>query len=183
MLIAFSLLTGLLYPLSVTLLAQAVFPFQAGGSLVVRDGVVVGSVLVGQSFESPGYFWGRPSATAPYAYNGAASSGSNLGPSNPALHERVKESVRARAQAGWWAESGIPADLVTSSGSGLDPHISPASARYQVPRVARERGLATEDVERLVAEHTEARVLGILGEPVVSVLRLNLALDGQVRSK
>lgn len=171
---AFTLLTGLVYPLAVTGVAQAVFPRQAGGSLVEREGRVVGSALVGQPFAGARYFWSRPSATSP-AYDGGASAGSNLGPTNAALHARVAATVAAlRAAHG---DAAIPADLATASASGLDPHLSPAAARYQAARVARERGLSLEAVENLVAAHTEGRQLGVLGEPRVHLLRLNLALD------
>jgi K+-transporting ATPase ATPase C chain len=171
--LAFTLLTGLVYPLLVTGIAALAFPHQAGGSLVEQGGRVVGSELVGQPFGGPGWFWSRPSATAP-AYNAGASSGSNLGPSNPALHERVAASVATlRAAHG---EAAIPVDLATASGSGLDPHLSPAAAFYQVERVARERGLGEEAVRALVERHVEGRTFGLLGEPRVNVLRLNLAL-------
>lgn len=167
----FTLLTGVIYPVTMTVLAQLVFPEQAGGSLLVRRGRVVGSVLIGQSFDQPQYFWGRPSATTPSPYNAAASSGSNLGPTNPVLIE----AVNARAAA--LGAGPIPVDLVTSSGSGLDPHISPAAALFQVPRVAAQRGVARQSLEALVRAHTEPRTLGFLGEPRVNVLQLNLALD------
>lgn len=175
LLLVFSVLTGLVYPLAVTGLAQALFPHQANGSLVPRDGKIVGSELIGQTFAGPGYFWGRPSATAP-AYNGGASTGSNLGPSNPALHDRVVATVETlREQNG--EATAIPVDLATASGSGLDPHLSPAAAFYQVARVARARNLKEEAVRRLVTEHVEGRQLGFLGERRVNVLGLNLALD------
>lgn len=174
----FTLLTGLAYPLAVTAVAQLLFPDRANGSRIESDGRIVGSELIGQPFSGPGRFWSRPSATAP-AYHGGASAGSNLGPTNPALHDRVEATVAAlRAAHG---DGAIPVDLATASGSGLDPHISPAAARYQVARVARELGLPVEAVERLVSAHTEPRAFGVLGEPRVNVLRLNLALDELAR--
>lgn len=172
-----TLLTGLVYPLIVTALAQLLFPHQATGSLIVRDGKIIGSELIGQYFDRPEYFWGRPSATSPFPYNAAASSGSNLGPTNPALAEAVQARIAMLKAADPGNETPIPVDLVTASGSGLDPHISPASAAYQLGRVARARGLEQEVVEHLVAQHTESRQLGFLGERRVNVLRLNLALD------
>jgi potassium-transporting ATPase KdpC subunit len=177
MLIAFSVITGLAYPLLVTGIAQAVFPYQANGSLIVQDGTVRGSALIGQPFDEPRYFWGRPSATSPFPYNAAASSGSNLSPTNPALVSAVQGRVDALRAADPGNRAPVPADLVTASGSGLDPHISPAAALYQVPRVARERKLSPETVRALVGRHTEGRVLGLLGEPRVNVLALNIALD------
>lgn len=172
-----SLITGLAYPWAVTAVARFAFPHQAAGSLIERDGKLIGSRLIGQNFTDPQYFWSRPSATAPQPYNAAASGGSNLGPLNPAL----KDAVDARAQALRAADPDntqpIPVDLVTASASGLDPHISPAAADYQIARVARTRGLAPEIVRKLVAAWTEDRQWGIFGEPRVNVLELNLALD------
>lgn len=178
-----SLLTGLAYPLLVTGLAQLLFPAQAQGSLIMQDGQAVGSELIGQPFDDPGYFWGRLSATGTFPYNAfnaenlTASSGSNYGPLNPALLEAVQARVDALKAADPGNTAPIPVDLVTASGSGLDPHISPAAALYQVPRVARARGLSLDQVKALVEAHIEGRQLGVLGEPRVNVLRLNLALD------
>ena len=179
LLIVLSVLTGLIYPAVVTGVAQLVFPRQANGSLIVRDGKVVGSSLVGQPFDDPKYFWGRPSATSPFPYNAAASSGSNQGPTNPALYEAVKGRVEALRAADPGNTAPVPVDLVTASGSGLDPHISPAAALYQVGRVAKARKLDEGAVRQLVEQHTEGRQLGMLGEPRVNVLALNLALDGR----
>ncbi|MGE5253451.1 MAG: potassium-transporting ATPase subunit KdpC [Planctomycetaceae bacterium] len=169
--------TGILYPLFVTGVARLAFPEKADGSLIRKEGGYAGSALIGQPFDDPKYFWGRPSATADFPYNSAASSGSNLGPSNPALVEAVKARVEALQKADPGNKASIPMDLVTSSGSGLDPHISPAATLYQAPRVARARGLSEEEVHRLVDRFTEPRQLGFLGEPRVNVLKLNLALD------
>jgi K+-transporting ATPase ATPase C chain len=181
MLLALTLLTGVLYPLAVTGIAQVAFPRQAHGSLIVRGGRVLGSSLIGQAFSSPGDFWSRPSATTP-AYNAMASSGSNLGPLNPALVETARARIAALRAADPASTVHVPIDLVTASGSGLDPHISVAAAMLQVPRVARERGLAPEAVARLVRRYTQGRTLGVLGEPVVRVLELNLALNaGEAR--
>jgi K+-transporting ATPase ATPase C chain len=176
--ILLSAITGLIYPLLVTGISQAVFPAQAAGSLIERDGKLVGSRLIGQHFTDPKYFWGRPSATGPYPNNAAASSGSNLGPLNPALKAAVESRIKALREADPGNTQPAPVDLVTTSASGLDPHISPAAAEYQAGRVARARGLAPEAVEALVAQHTEDRQWGIFGEPRVNVLELNLALDG-----
>ncbi len=172
-----TLLTGVLYPAAITGLAQLLFPSQANGSLVVVDGTVRGSRLVGQPFSAPGYLWSRPSATGPTPYNGAASSGSNQGPSNPALHDAVVARVGALRAADSTLTGPVPVDLVTASGSGLDPHISVAAATVQVPRIARARGMAPEAVQAVIAAHTEQRFLGVFGEPRVNVLLVNLALD------
>ena len=175
--IALSLITGIAYPLAVTALARLAFPEAASGSLIVKDGKASGSRLIGQNFTDPKYFWGRPSATSPYAYNAAASGGSNLGPLNPALKAAVESRVKALRIADPGNAAPVPVDLVTASASGLDPHISPAAAEYQVTRVARARGLAPETVRNLVARQTEDRQWGLFGEPRVNVLELNLALD------
>jgi potassium-transporting ATPase KdpC subunit len=176
-LVLLTLVTGVAYPLLVTGIAQAVFPFQAQGSLVVKDGKVVGSALIGQPFDDPKYFWSRPSATSPFADNAGASSGSNLSPTNPDLIKAVQGRVDALRAADPGNTSPVPVDLVTASGSGLDPHISPAAALYQVRRVARARKLDPAAVQQLVERHIEGRSLGFLGEPRVNVLALNLALD------
>ena len=172
-----TVLTGFLYPLVVTAVAQLLFPAQAAGSIVTRDGHAVGSRLIGQSFSDPQYFWSRPSATTPQPYNGTASTGSNLGPLNPALRDAIGPRVAALRAADPGNSAPVPIDLVTASGSGLDPEISLAAANYQAARVARARGLAAERVQALIAQHVEGTLLGILGEPRVNVLELNLALD------
>ena len=174
---ALILITGLLYPLVVTGIAQVLFPQQANGSLILIDAKPAGSSLIGQPFDSPKYFWGRPSATSPIPYNAAASSGSNLGPTNDALMKAVQARIDALKTADPDNPLPIPVDLVTASGSGLDPHISPAAAEYQIRRIARVRGLDEMVVRRLVSHHTEGRQLGVLGEPRVNALLLNLALD------
>jgi potassium-transporting ATPase KdpC subunit len=180
---ALTLVTGVAYPLLVTGIAQAAFPRQANGSLIVKDGKAVGSRLIGQSFDDPKYFWGRISATTDsngkaLPYNGGSSAGSNLGPTNPALTDEVKGRIDALKAADPDNDAPVPVDLVTSSGSGLDPDISPAAAQYQVHRVAVARGLDASWVQAVVQAHTEGRQLAILGEPRVNVLELNLALDG-----
>jgi K+-transporting ATPase ATPase C chain len=201
MFVLLTLITGVAYPAIVTLLAQGIFPYEANGSVFDSTGKQPvaapantrdwwgagqsdaaatesrGSELIGQPFSSPRYFWSRPSATGPVPYNGGASTGSNLGPTNPAQLDAVKQRVEALRNAGGDQKSPVPIDLVTASGSGLDPHISPAAADYQVPRIAKERGLGEYEVRRLVAEHTAGRTFGVLGEPRVNVLELNLALD------
>jgi K+-transporting ATPase ATPase C chain len=169
--------TGIIYPLLVTGVAQLAFPERANGSLIRREGGYAGSELIGQPFDDPKYFWGRLSATADFPYNSASSSGSNLGPSNPALVEAVKARVEALQKADPGNKSSIPIDLVTSSGSGLDPHITAAAALYQAPRVARARGLSEDQIRRLLDQFSEGRQWGFLGEPRVNVLKLNLALD------
>ena len=177
MLVVLTAVTGVIYPLIVTGIAQGVFPAQANGSLVERDGKAVGSALIGQPFSDAKYFWSRASATSPMPYNAGASSGSNQGPLNPALADAVKGRVAALHKADPDNNAAVPVDLVTASGSGLDPHITPAAADFQVARIARERTLSETTVRELIAHHTEGRQLGFLGEPRVNVLELNLDLD------
>jgi K+-transporting ATPase ATPase C chain len=176
-LLSLTILTGLLYPLAVTGIARLLFPAQADGSLIVEEGRIIGSALIGQPFDDPKYFWGRPSATSPFPYNAAASSGSNLGPTNPALLTAVLARIAALKAADPGNVLPVPVDLVTASGSGLDPHISPAAADVQMRRVARARGVDEAAVRQFVISHTERRQFGILGEPAVNVLRLNQALE------
>lgn len=172
-----SIVTGIAYPLLVTVVATPLFGDQAAGSLLTKEGKAIGSTLIGQNFSDPGHFWGRPSATSPQPNNGTASGGSNLGPLNSALVDAVKARVEALKAADPGNAQPIPVDLVTASGSGLDPHISPAAANYQIARVARARHLPEDRVTRLVADHTQDRQWGLFGEPRVNVLELNLALD------
>lgn len=172
-----TLITGVAYPLLVTGVAQTLFSSQASGSIIMRDGKAVGSELIGQNFTDPKHFWGRPSATGPMPYNASASSGSNVGPLNPALLEAVKGRIEALRAADPGNTRTVPVDLITASASGLDPHISPAAASYQAGRVAKARGLTLQKVQALVSEQTENPLFGLLGEPRVNVLKLNLALD------
>ena len=176
-LLLFTILTGIIYPLVVTGIAQVIFPEQANGSIIVKDGKAVGSGLIGQQFDDPKYFWGRLSATGPFPYNSAASSGSNLGPNNPNLTAAVDARIKALHEAEPGNTAKIPVDLVTASGSGLDPHISLAAAEYQVKRVAKVRGIEDTRISDIVAKNTKGRLLGLIGEPVIKVLDLNLALD------
>ena len=179
LLLLMTLITGVLYPALVTGIAKVLFPFQANGSLIEKDGKAVGSALIGQQFSDPKHFWARASATSPYPNNASSSSGSNQGPTNPALAEAVTGRVKALRDADPGNTEPVPVDLVTASGSGLDPHISPAAAEYQVARVAKARGIDAAAVRVLVADATEGRQLGFLGEPRVNVLKLNLALDAK----
>ena len=173
-----SIVTGIVYPVAVTGIAKVLFPEAAEGSLIVENGKLVGSRLIGQNFTDPKYFWGRPSATGPMPYNAGASSGSNQGPLNPALKDAVRARIDALKASDPTQTAPIPADLVTASGSGLDPQISPAAAHWQAPRIARIRNLSVAEVNKLIDAHTEGRQFGLLGEPRVNVLPLNLALDG-----
>jgi potassium-transporting ATPase KdpC subunit len=177
MLVILTALTGVVYPFLMTGLTQIAFPHAANGSLIVVNDKTLGSELIGQPFDDPKYFWSRPSATSPQPYNGASSGASNQGARNPALADAVKDRIKALRDADPDNKAPVPIDLVTASGSGLDPHISVAAAQYQLARVARARGLSAEQVQRLVDDHTEGRTLGMLGEPRVNVLELNLALD------
>lgn len=178
-LIVFTILTGIIYPLAITGIAQALFPHQANGSIILKNGKPIGSELIGQQFSDPKYFWGRLSATIPYPYNGGSSAGSNFGPNNPDLMKAVQARIGALHTADPDNSAKIPVDLVTASGSGLDPHISIAAAAYQANRVAKVRGLDQEKVRAIITRHTKGRWLGVFGEPVVNVLELNLALDEQ----
>jgi K+-transporting ATPase ATPase C chain len=177
MLVLFVVLTGVAYPLVVTAVAQLTMSHRANGSLIERDGAAVGSELLGQPFSDPKHFWSRPSATSPYAYNASSSGGSNQGPTNPALADAVGARIKALRDADPSSTGAVPADLVTASASGLDPHISPAAAAFQAGRVAKARGMDIAKVRELIARHTEGRQLGFLGEPTVNVLALNLDLD------
>ncbi len=172
-----TLLTGIVYPLVVTGIGQAAFPQQTAGSLIVKNGKPVGSLLIGQNFSDPKYLWGRPSATSPTPYNASNSSGSNLGPLNPALADAVKARIAALRAADPGNTAAVPVDLVTTSGSGLDPHLSAAGAQFQATRIARVRHLPLQTVQQLMAQHTEGPLFGLLGEPRVNVLQFNLALD------
>jgi len=177
--IILSVITGIIYPLFVTGIAQVFFHDQANGSLIYRNEKPVGSLLIGQPFDNPKYFWGRLSATSPVSFNAAASSGSNLGPLNPVLLDTVKARIKALKDAEPDNNNSIPVDLVTACASGLDPHISKAAAYYQIPRVARMRGLSQDSVRMIVDQHRSVRFFGVIGEPVVNVLEINLALDAQ----
>ena len=177
LLLLMTVLLGIVYPVVITGIARVAFPDQAAGSLVIKNGKAIGSTLIGQNFTAPKYFWGRPSATGNAPYNGVASSGSNMGPLNPALTDAVKARIEALRAADPGNNAPVPVDLVTASGSGLDPEISVAAAQYQLARVAKARGLTNEAVQKLIDAHTQGRWLGFLGEPRVNVLELNLALD------
>jgi potassium-transporting ATPase KdpC subunit len=182
LLLVFTVLTGLVYPLALTGAAKLVFPRQAEGSLVVQAGGVRGSRLIGQPFSAPGYLWGRLSATVPVPYDATASTGSNLGPLNPALLDAARARIAALRAADPGARGPVPVDLVTASGSGLDPHVSPAAAEYQLARVARARGLTPGEVRAIVRRHTAGPTFGVLGEPRVNVLEVNLELDARARA-
>ncbi len=175
--VLFTLIFGIIYPAISTLVIQIIFPSQSQGSLIVKNGNVIGSKLIGQNFTESKYFWGRLSATSPYSYNATASSGSNLGAANPDLLKQVKDRINALKKADPKNTNPIPVDLVTASASGLDPHISPAAAQYQIARVAKARHLSVEEIAKVVSEHTSKRQFGIFGEPTVNVLELNIALD------
>ena len=179
LLVAMTLLLGLAYPLAITGVARLAFPYQAGGSLVHKDGALIGSTLIGQSFSEPKYFRGRPSATTPQPYNAIASTGSNLGPLNPALIDAVKANIKALKDLDPGNSHSVPVELVTASASGLDPEIGPAAAEYQAGRVARARGTSIENVHALLVAHERGRFIGLFGEPRINVLELNLALDAQ----
>ena len=179
MLLLLTLITGVIYPLAVTGIGQALFAHAANGSVIERNGKPLGSELIGQAFADPKYFWGRPSATAPFANNPSSSGASNLGPTNPALTDAVKQRIETLRAADPGNKAPVPVDLVTASGSGLDPHISPAAAQYQLARVARARHVSEAELVRLVASATQGRTFGLLGEPRVNVLELNLRLDGK----
>jgi len=181
--LALTLLTGVFYPLLTTAIAQAIFPAQAAGNLLERDGHPVGASLIGQNFSAPGHFWGRPSATSPQPNNGLASGGSNLGPLNPALTAAVKGRVDALHAADPDNTSPVPVDLVTASASGLDPHISLAAAQYQLARVARAQHMPVETVQALIDRATQRPAIGVLGEPVINVLQLNIALDSMQKPR
>ena len=172
-----TVITGVIYPFVVTVIAQTAFHHQANGSIIVKDGKPAGSSLIGQEFNDPEYFWGRLSATSPVAFNASASSGSNLGPLNTALRRNIEARIELLHSTGLVNKNPVPVDLVTASASGLDPHISIAAAMYQIPRVARLRGITADEVVKIVRENTQGRFLGIIGEPVVNVLQLNMALD------
>jgi K+-transporting ATPase ATPase C chain len=178
-LLLYTVLTGIIYPLFVTGISQVIFPLQANGSIIMKNGKLVGSSLLGQQFDDPKYFWGRLSATIPYPYNGGSSLGSNLGPNNPELMKAVQIRAEALRSADPDNRAKIPVDLVTASGSGLDPHISPAAAEYQLHRVATMRGIDEAKMRTLIEQHTHGRWIGLIGEPVVNVLELNLAVDEQ----
>ncbi|WED44571.1 potassium-transporting ATPase subunit KdpC [Legionella cardiaca] len=177
LLILITVITGLIYPLAVTAFAQLFFPWKANGSLMKQDEKVIGSLLIGQSFDAPQYFWGRPSATSPFPYNSASSSGSNMGPSNPAFLATVKERIAHLKEYDSLKERLIPVDLVTASGSGLDPEISPLAAFYQVPRIAKARNIPEKDIEIIINRLIKNRTFFVLGEPRINVLELNMALD------